>query len=119
VGQNKQPRNNYTLAIVVRNENKLIGGCSIDVSNPVNREGWIGYCLNRRFWGKGYATETAGALVDFGFDKLGLHRIFATCDSANTASAHVLEKVGMKREGRIREHTWAKENGKTICCTLS
>jgi hypothetical protein len=60
------------------------------------------------FWGKGYATETANALVDFGFDKLNLHRVFATCDPANTASAHVLEKIGMKREGRMREHMWAR-----------
>jgi RimJ/RimL family protein N-acetyltransferase len=107
-GKNEQPRRNYTLAIVVRNEDKLIGGCSINVSNPENREGWIGYCLNRRFWGRGYATETAKALVDFGFTRLSLHRIFATCDPANAASAHVLEKVGMEREGRIREHVWAK-----------
>ena len=107
-GQIEQPRRNYTLAIVLRKEDKLIGGCSINVSNPDNREGWVGYCLNRRFWGKGYATEAAKALVDFGFDKLSLHRIFATCDPANTASAHVMEKVGMKREGRIREHMWTK-----------
>jgi len=106
--QNEQPRRDYTLAVVVRNEDKLIGGCTINVSNPDNREGWIGYCLNRGFWGKGYATEAANALVDFGFDRLNLHRIFATCDPANVASAHVLEKVGMKREGRIREHAWTK-----------
>jgi RimJ/RimL family protein N-acetyltransferase len=87
---------------------RLIGGCGIHVSNPENREGWIGYCLNRHFWGKGYATETARALTDFGFKNLGLHRIFATCDPANTGSRHVLEKVGMKREGQIREHKWAK-----------
>ena len=107
-GQKEKPRRNYTVAIVLRDENKLIGGCSICVSNPDNREGWIGYCLNRYFWGKGYATETANGLVDFGFDKLSLHRIFATCDPANTASAHVLEKIGMEREGRLREHTWAR-----------
>jgi RimJ/RimL family protein N-acetyltransferase len=107
-GQNEKPRRNYTLAIVARNENTLIGGCSIYVSNPENREGWIGYCFNRLFWGQGYATETAKALVDFGFNRLSLHRIFATCDPANTASAHVLEKVGMKREGRIRENMWTK-----------
>jgi ribosomal-protein-alanine N-acetyltransferase len=106
--RNEIPRRNYTLAIVVRNENELIGSCSICVSNLDNREGWIGYCLNRRFWGKGYATEAANALVDFGFKKLNLHRIFATCDPANTASAHVLEKIGMKREGHMREHMWAR-----------
>jgi ribosomal-protein-alanine N-acetyltransferase len=107
-GQDEQPRRNYTLAIVLRNEDMLIDGCSINVSNPNNREGWIGYCLNQHFWGRGYATETAKALTYFGFDKPSLHRIFATCDPANAASARVLEKVGMKCEGHIREHVWAK-----------
>jgi ribosomal-protein-alanine N-acetyltransferase len=106
--QKEQPRRNYTLAITVQAENRLIGSCGIHVSNVENREGWIGYSLNRHFWLKGYATETARALVDFGFRKLGLHRVFATCDPANNASAHVLEKSGMKREGRLREHKWAK-----------
>jgi len=107
-GQEEQPRRNYTLAIILKTKAKLIGSCGIHVSNPDSREGWIGYCLNRKFWGKGYATEAANALVDFGFDKLKLHRIFATCDPANMASAHVLEKVGLKREGHLRQHKWAK-----------
>ncbi len=64
--------------------------------------------FSRGFWEKGYATEASRALMDFGFAELGLHRIFATCDPANTASAHVLEKLGMKREGRLREHKWSK-----------
>ena len=106
--QKEQPRRIYTLAIVLKPKNKLIGGCGIYVSNPENREGWIGYCLNRNLWRQGYATETAKALLKFGFDQLNLHRIFATCDSANTASARVLEKTGMQREGHFREHKWAK-----------
>jgi RimJ/RimL family protein N-acetyltransferase len=104
----EQPRRNYTLAIVLKLENKLIGGCGISVSSPDNREGWIGYCLNHNFWGQGYATETAKALLKFGFNQLNLHRMFATCDPANTASAHVLEKIGMHNEGHLREHKWAK-----------
>jgi len=106
--QKEQPRRNYTLAIVLKPEKRLIGGCGISVSSPENREGWIGYCLNRNFWKQGYATETAKALLRFGFDQLNLHRIFATCDPANIASAHVLEKIGMQREGHFREHKWAK-----------
>lgn len=106
--QKEQPRKKYTLAIVLKKKDTLIGGCGIHVSNPDNREGWIGYCLNHNFWGQGYATETAKALLKFGFDQLNLHRIFATCDPANIASAHVLEKIGMKHEGHLREHKWAK-----------
>jgi len=55
-----------------------------------------------------YATEAARALLTFGFGQLRLHRIFATCDPANTASARVLEKIGMQREGLLREHEWVK-----------
>jgi RimJ/RimL family protein N-acetyltransferase len=106
--QKEQPRKTYTLAIILKPENKLIGGCGIYISDPENQEGWIGYCLNRDFWGQGYATETAISLVKFGFSQLNLHRIFATCDPANIASARVLEKTGMQCEGRFREHKWAK-----------
>ena len=106
--QTEQPRKNYTLAIVIRSEDILIGCCGIHVSNPDNRGGWIGYSFNRNFWGQGYATETAKALLKFGFSQLNLHRIFATCDPANIASVRVLEKIGMQREGHLREHKWAK-----------
>jgi RimJ/RimL family protein N-acetyltransferase len=106
--QREQPRRNYTLAIVLKVEDTLIGGCGIHVSNPDNREGWLGYCLNRHFWRRGYATETARGLLEFGFTLLNLHRIFATCDPANIASARVLEKIGMQREGHLKQHKWAK-----------
>lgn len=106
--QKEQPRNNFSLAIVLKAKNALIGGCGIYVSNPDNREGYIGYVLNRNFWGQGYATETARALVEFGFNQLKLHRIFATCDPQNVASAHVLEKIGMQLEGHFRENGWVK-----------
>jgi ribosomal-protein-alanine N-acetyltransferase len=64
--------------------------------------------LNRKFWRQGYATEVAQALLKFGFNQLKLHRIFATCDPENIASAHVMEKIGMQQEGHIREHKLAK-----------
>lgn len=102
------PRRNFTLAIVMKDTKRLIGSCGIHESNPADREGWIGYCLNRQYWGRGFGTETAKSLLDFGFDDLRLHRIFATCVPANTASAHVLEKAGMRLEGHFRQHRWVK-----------
>jgi ribosomal-protein-alanine N-acetyltransferase len=83
----ERPRKDFTLAIVLKATNTLIGGCGIYESNPDNREGYIGYVLNRNFWGQGYATEAAQALLEFGFNQLKLHRIFATCDPENIASA--------------------------------
>ncbi len=102
-GQKEQPRKSYGLSIVLKEDDRLVGGCGINISDPNNREGWIGYCLNRSFWGQGYGTETGIALIKFGFDQLNLHRIFALCDPANAASIHVLEKASMQREGHLRE----------------
>jgi ribosomal-protein-alanine N-acetyltransferase len=104
----EQPRRSYELAIVLKDGDGLIGACGIHVSDPINREGWIGYCLNRRFWRRGYATETVRALLRFCFDQLDLHRIFAYCDPENLASVHVLEKVNMQREGHFRERKFRK-----------
>ena len=105
----EKPRRSYDLAVILASQNALIGACGIYVSNPEGREGFIGYVFNRNFWGRGYATEAAKTLLEFGFSQLNLHRIFATCDPMNIASARVLEKIGMQHEGRLREHKWAKE----------
>ena len=67
-----------------------------------------GYCLNRDYWGHGYATEAAQAVISFGFEQLGLHRIFAICDPCNVASWRVLARAGMRREGHLLEDRWQK-----------
>jgi RimJ/RimL family protein N-acetyltransferase len=99
-----QPRRNYTLAVACRDKGTIVGGCSLEIRRPHDREGQMGYHLGRPYWGSGYATEIAAGLLDFGFRTLGLHRISATADVRNTASWRVMEKVGMVREGRLRRH---------------
>jgi len=106
--KHEKPRRIFTLAIVLKDEKTVIGSCGIHISSPENREGWLGYCLNRECWKMGYGTEASTGLVDFGFHELGLHRIFATCAPENIASSRVLEKSGMKKEGHLREHKWSK-----------
>ena len=63
------------------------------------KEGEIWYLVEPESWGKGIATESVNHLLDFGFGELGLHRIWATCLPENPASARVMEKVGMRKEG--------------------
>jgi RimJ/RimL family protein N-acetyltransferase len=104
----EEPRRHYGLAVTRAADNELIGSVGLNESSPDNREAWIGYCLARHCWGQGYATEAARAVIAFGFGELDLHRIFATCDVRNVASARVLEKAGMQREGRLREHKWQR-----------
>lgn len=102
-GAAAETRDNFELAVVDRADGCLVGGAGLSVRSQLHRQGFLGYCLHSEVWGRGYATEAAAALVPFGFEQLGLHRITATCDVDNAASARVLEKVGMQREGRLRD----------------
>jgi len=104
----QNPRCDYEFAVVLKKNNKLIGGCGIHVINIGNKEGSIGYCYDNQFWGNGYASESANAIINFGFNKLNLHRIFGTCHPDNIGSAKVMEKVGMIKEGCLREHKFQK-----------
>ena len=104
------PRMDFELAIIHSDTNELIGGIGIHISNPRHREGWMGYCLNRKYWGKGLATEAATSILSFGFTQLGLHRIYATVFPGNTASANVLKKIGMRHEGHFRSHKLVRGN---------
>lgn len=100
--QKQEPRYDYEFAVVLKQDGRLIGGCGIHVSEPL--QGEIGYCFNPLYWRQGYATEAAGAMLQFGFQKLGLYRIYATCRPENIGSANVMQKVGMKYEGHLRGH---------------
>jgi [ribosomal protein S5]-alanine N-acetyltransferase len=101
------PRMHYHLGIVERARNDLIGIVRLSVSAPEHRGADIGYGLRTDAWKRGYATEAACLLVDFGFTQLGLHRITAVCDPSNVASRRVLVKLGMRPEGRFRDHLLA------------
>src|SRR5215213_990666 len=64
----------------------------------------FGYCLARDAWGQGFATEAASAFVAAALEIAGLWRIQAFCDVENCASARVLEKIGLEREGTLRRY---------------
>ena len=64
----------------------------------------FGYCLARDAWGRGFATEAARAFVVAALEIPGLRRVQAFCDVENTASARVLEKAGLEREGTLRRY---------------
>ena len=101
-------RGTYDLAVMLAVENQLIGRCGLGITDPELSEGMLWYTMHPSYWGQGYATEAARAMVDFGFRELRLHRIWADCDPANGASVRVLEKLGMRREGHLRENAWIK-----------
>ena len=106
--QEEQPRKKFQFAVILPGEERLIGNCGIRMRSTDAHEADIGYEFDSRYWGRGYATEVARAMLAFGFGQLGLHRIWAHCIMENVASARVLEKIGMQLEGRLRENEWMK-----------
>ncbi len=67
----------------------------------------LGFSLDPRHQGQGYATEASRALVDWAFAQ-GFHRVIGRLEARNTASARVLEKLGMRREALLVENEWVK-----------
>ena len=91
------------LAIEYAGNGLFIGWCSLSRWNPEYRSAKMGYCLTDTAWGQGFATEAAGALLQWAFDALDLNRVQAETDTRNTASSRVLEKLRFVREGTLRE----------------
>ncbi len=90
-------------AITLPPERALCGAIGLHIA-PAHKHAELGYWIGVPFWGKGYVTEAASAVVAFGFHSLGLRRIFAHHFAGNTGSGRVLEKIGMRREGRFPQH---------------
>lgn len=81
----------------------LVGAISLRIE-LTHRRAELGYWIGTPYWGLGYATEAARAMVTFGFGKLSLQRIFAQHFTRNPASGRVMTKIGMRLEGTLRQH---------------
>ena len=101
-----------TLALTRREQpNDLLGTVSLR-RFVRDRRAELGYWLGADEWGCGFATEAAGGMIDFGFRELGLARIYAQVLDGNSASCHVLDKLGMLSEGLRRRHI---RKGRKLC----
>ena len=81
----------------------LVGSMGLRVDAPQSRAE-LGYWIGKPYWGKGYATDAGAALIEYGFLSLNLNRIFAHHMRRNPASGRVLQKLGMRYEGSLRQH---------------
>lgn len=87
--------------IATTETDELVGLCGL-VVQPAREDAEMWYMVDPRRWGQGIATQAARQLLDLGFEAYNLHRLWACCVPANPASARVLEKIGMRREGYQR-----------------
>lgn len=102
------PGDRLSLAVELAATGALVGDVILEWSANEHRQGEIGYVLHPDHQGQGYATEAGQELLRLGFETLGLHRMFARCDARNTASAQVMERLGMRREGHLLENEYIK-----------
>ena len=102
--QEEQVRCRVQLAVMLAEDGALIGNVGVRRDAPGEPVADAGFELDPRFWGRGYATEAARALVDWGFGVWGLERVHAHCIADNEASAAVLRRLGMREEARLRDH---------------
>lgn len=93
----------FQWGIARKADDKIIGTTTLFRLDEQSRRAEIGYILNRRFWGNGFAGEALTALLDFAFEKMNLHRIEADIEPRNAASVKTVERLGFKREGLLRE----------------
>jgi [ribosomal protein S5]-alanine N-acetyltransferase len=103
-----EPRTRFMFAILMKENNRLIGAIELNIHNFHHKYGDIGYIVHPNYWGSGVASEAAQIVIELGFKHFQLHRIQATCDPNNKASARVLEKIGMIKEGVMRENLLLK-----------
>ena len=99
---------NLSLAAVSRETGELIGDCSLLWTSAEHRQAQIAFVFHPDHHGRGYATEAAAALLALAFDDLRAHRVFGRLEARNTASARVLERLGMRQEAHLVENEWVK-----------
>lgn len=102
--QSLKPRRNYFLSVEEKRSKQVIGDAMISIVSPENEEAEIGWGVSHQYTGRGYATEIGQALIQYIFEDLKLYRIYARCHPENLASVRIMEKLGMKKEGLLREH---------------
>ena len=106
--QEAWPRPDVSLAVQLQATDGVVGSIRLWLIDAPNRTAELGYSLSRAVWRQGIATEAARAMLEVGFTTLGLHRIVATCDVRNRGSWGVMRKLGMRREGRLRQDRQVK-----------
>jgi RimJ/RimL family protein N-acetyltransferase len=99
---------NLTLGVEVAATGELAGDVILMYHSRLHAGGEVGWILNPRYGGHGYATEAAREMLRLGFEQLGLRRIVARIDERNVASARLAHRLGMRQEARLVENEFFK-----------
>ena len=95
-------------------DGQLVGAIGLVMKGDAIAE--LGYWVGVPFWNRGYASEAARAMLRYGFGGCSLHRVFAGHFTRNPASGKVMQKIGMKYEGTLRQHACKWEEYLDVAC---
>lgn len=107
-----QNTSNYHWAIVLKDIDQPIGSISLLNFSAQHCKAEAGYCIGSRWWGQGIMTEALKAVIAYAFRVLGLNRLETCHDVLNAASGKVMQKAGMRLEGRFRQ--WKYKKGRFV-----
>lgn len=105
----------YEFAVTDKASGELYGAVALS-NNQRFSNGEIAYWIGEEYWGKGYATEAAQAVIDFAFEVKGFHKVFARYFQSNPASGKVMQKMGMKEEGVLIEQVKKEGRFEALVC---
>jgi [ribosomal protein S5]-alanine N-acetyltransferase len=105
----------YEFAVTDRESGELYGAVALSNIQKYSN-GEIAYWIGEEYWGKGYATEAARAVVDFAFEVKGYHKVYARYFKSNPASGKVMQKLGMKQEGILLEQVKKEDQFEDLVC---
>jgi [ribosomal protein S5]-alanine N-acetyltransferase len=108
IASRSSQRSCFDLAVTLVSTGRLVGRIGLDLKLPERQVGELWFILERPSWGQGLMPEAARCLADFGFREKKLRRIFLECDPRNVGAVRLAEKLGMQREGVLREHVCVK-----------
>ena len=107
----ERSKSNKFLAVQLKN--KVIGHIYFDQTKPQKLLTWeVGFIFNKKYQGKGYAIESLTAIIEYGFENKNIHKIIAHCNPKNVSSWKLLERIKMKREGKLRKNIYFNKDGK-------
>ncbi len=109
----------YNWVITLKESAEPIGNVDVHDLDDVNMKGTLGFIIGRDFWGKGFASEAARAVIKLLISDVGLNRVQAVCDVLNIASDRALRKAGMKYEGLLRSYQVDKSGRIQDMCLYS
>jgi [ribosomal protein S5]-alanine N-acetyltransferase len=105
--------NGVNLAVTLKGIGELIGAIGLGAAKP-HKRAELGYWIGVPFWNKGYCTEAAKEIIEYGFKSLGYHKITSRHLESNPASGKVMEKAGMLKEGRLIDEVVKDGNFHTL-----